>query len=304
MILSIVIVNWNIRDMLAQCLESVYAHPPQDQFEVLVIDNASTDGSAAMLRVRFPQARLIENRENVGFARGNNQAIQQTTGDYVLLLNPDTQVRPGALQTLVDFMQEHPEAGAAGAYILNPDGSLQTSCYPVPTLSRELWRLFHLDALHAYGVYHMNDWDVKSPRQVEALLGACLMVRRSILDQTGLLDEDYFIYTEEIDLCYRIRQAGWSIFWVPCAQVVHYGGQSTRQVATDMFLRLYQSKILYFRKHHGPLAVLLYKLILLASGLFRVLISPFAFLESAPRRQEHLKLAQRYWRLIAALPGL
>lgn len=302
--LSIIIVNWNTRDLLAQCLASVYAYPPEGEFEVFVVDNASTDDSTQMMRGWFPQVRMIENSENVGFARANNQAIQESTGCYVLLLNPDTEVQPGALKTLMRFMDAHPQAGAAGARLLNPDGTLQTSCYPAPSLSREFWRLFHLDVLYPYALYPMKRWLLESHREVDIVQGACMILRREALDQVGLLDEDYFIYSEEVDFCHRLRQRDWKVYWVPQAVVVHYGSQSTRQMAAAMFLRLYQGKVLYFRKHYGWLAAQLYKLILLAAALARLLLGPLAWLEHPPQRQRYLALAGHYRRLIRALPGL
>lgn len=302
--LSIIIVNWNTRDLLAQCLQSVYDTVQGLEFEVFVVDNGSSDGSAAMVREWFPQVHLIENQENVGFARANNQAIRQSTGRYVLLLNPDTEVQPGALEMLVHFMEEHSQAGAAGARLLNPDGTLQPWCDPAPTLSRESWRLFHLDVFWPYGRYNMATWDLRTPREVDVVPGACLIIRQEALDQVGLLDEDYFIYSEEVDLCYRLRQAGWRIYWVPQSEVIHYGGQSTQQVAAEMFLRLHQGKVLYFRKHHGQPAACAYRLILLAAALTRLLLSPLAWLERSPRRQQHLTLASYYWRLVKVLPGM
>jgi GT2 family glycosyltransferase len=248
--------------------------------------------------------RLIENSKNVGFAQANNQAIQQSAGCYVLLLNPDTEVQPGALETLVRFMDAHPQAGAAGARLLNPSGTLQPSCHPAPTLSRELWRLFHLDALWPYACYPMAGWDLNTPREVDMVPGACLILSRDALDQVGLLDEDYFIYSEEVDLCYRLRRAGWRLYWLPQAVVIHYGGQSTRQMAAAMFLRLYQGKVLYFRKHHGRLAAQLYKLILLIAALARLLLSPLVWLVRPPQRHQHLALASHYRRLVRALPGM
>jgi GT2 family glycosyltransferase len=306
-VLSIIIVNWNTRELLAQCLESVSdeireLHPLR--VETLVVDNASCDGSAQMVRGRFPWVHLIENPTNVGFAQANNQAMGQCNGRYVLLLNPDTEVKPGALEALIRFMDAHPKTGGAGARLLNPDGTLQPSCYPAPTLSREFWRLFHLDALRPYGVYHMADWDLDRPRSVDIVQGACMILCREALNQVGLLDAEYFIYSEEVDLCHRLKQAGWHLCWMPQAQVVHYGGQSTQQVAAAMFLQLYQGKILYFRKHYGRLTTQVYKLILIATSLARLLISPLAWLERAPQRQRHLTLANYYRRLLRTLPEM
>jgi GT2 family glycosyltransferase len=298
--LSLIIVSWNTADILAQCLDSIYAHATAAPFEVWVVDNASTDGSAAMVRQRFPQVKLLQNETNPGFATANNQAIRHCTGEYVLLLNPDTIVYADALSRLVQFLDLNPQAGACGARLFNADGSLQHSCYPTPTLGRELWRMFHLDGRIRY---HMDTWDTNTPRQVEALLGACIMARRNILEAIGLMDENYFMFSEEIDLCYRIRQAGWEIYWLPQAQIVHLGGQSTRQVKTEMFLRLYEGKLHYMRKHYGRLQTWLYKLILLLASLARLLITPIAWLERPPKRDEHLALAERYWQLVKAIPG-
>jgi GT2 family glycosyltransferase len=305
--LSIIVVSWNTQALLAQCLDSIpnTTHPTVlTGIEVLVVDNCSKDGSVAMVRTHFPWVRLIENAENVGFARANNQAIRQSRGSYVLLLNPDTEVRQGALEALLKFMEASPKAGAAGPRLLNADGTLQISCYPAPTLSRELWRLLHLDAFYPYGSYWMQKWSTEGEREVESVQGACLLVRREVLQQVGVLDEDYFIYTEEIDLCYRIQRAGWHICWVPRAQVTHYGGQSTQQVAAEMFLQLYRSKLLYFRKHHGPAAASFYKFILFITGLVRLLLSPLARLEQPSSRRQHEVLANNYRRLLSTLPQM
>ena len=280
------------------------ANPPTSLFETWVVDNASTDNSPQMVHEKFPQVHLVENHENVGFARANNQAIQRCTGKYVLLLNPDTLVTSGALQTLVDFLDTAPEAGAAGARILNPDGSLQIASHPKPTLSRELWRLLHLDSLWPYAEYPKTKWDKHQVQEVDVLIGACLLLRKDVLDQVGFLDEDYFMYSEEVDLCYRIQSAGWQLFWVPQADVVHFGGQSTQQVPTEMFLNLYHSKIKYFRKHYGWTAAQIYKLILRLAALSRLTLAPFVIFERSSRRRKHLTLVDRYWRLVLALPGM
>lgn len=302
--LSIIIVSWNTVSFLENCLASILANPPTSSFEIWVVDNASTDDSPRMVREKFPQVHLVENRENVGFARANNQAIQQCAGEYVLLLNPDTLVTSGALQALSNFLDKHPEAGAAGAKILNPDGSLQIASHPRPTLFRELWRLFHLDALLPYAVYPPTKWKTNQAQEVDVLIGACLLLRKEVLDQVGFLDEDYFIYSEEVDLCYRIQRAGWQLFWIPEAEVVHFGGQSTQQVPTEMFLNLYHSKIKYFRKNYGGSAAQIYKLILRIAALSRLILAPFAIFEHSSRRQKHLTLVDRYWRLILALPRM
>jgi GT2 family glycosyltransferase len=302
--LSIIIVSWNTRELLRACLTSIYTRSLSDPFEVFVIDNDSTDGSSGMIRERFPQVHLTENHENMGFARANNQAIQRSTGRYVLLLNPDTKVKAGALEALVEFMDTNPRVGAAGSRLIYSDGSLQSSCHPEPSLSRELWRLFHLDRLHPYALYAMDTWDLETPRLVDALQGASLILRRRALDQVGLFDEDYFVYSEEVDLCHRLKKKGWELYWVPQSQVIHYEGQSTQQVSREMFLHLYRGKLLYFRKHHGWLATHIYRAILFTAGLARLLFAPLALFERPQQRQHHLSLASNYVHLLLALPGM
>lgn len=302
--LSIIIVSWNTRELLELCLSSIYANQPSFEFETRVVDNASSDDSVQMIQTRFPQVKLHCNNDNVGFAHANNQAIQESAGRLVLLLNPDTEVKPNALETLIRFMDEHPKIGASGPLTLNPNETLQTSCYPLPTLSREIWRLLHLDQFQPYGSYKMTYWRQDEPREVEALLGACLMLRREALDQIGLLDEDYFIYSEEIDLCYRLRQAGWNIFWVPEAKIIHYGGQSTQQVAAKMFLHLYRGKLLYFRKHYGTTTALIYKFILFFTAIVRLILIPIVWVTKPLYRRQYVTLATNYRRLITTLPSM
>lgn len=302
--LSIIVVSWNTRDILADCLESVYRHPPTDPFELVLVDNASSDGSAEMVKTRYPQVRLVESGSNLGFAQGNNLAVPMCVGEYILLLNPDTIVKPKALQALIDFLDTHPEAGAAGSMLLNPDGTLQPSCHPRPQLGRELWRLLHFDSLKPYGRYNMYQWDLTKNREVDVLMGASLIVRKVILDQIGFLDGDYFMYSEEVDLCFRLQKAGWKLYYVPESKVIHLGGQSSKQVPTDMFLQLYLGKLKYFRKHYGPLAGFVYKVILYIAAFMRLLMTPAIWFQRKPDREHYWRLARRYGRLIMALPGM
>ena len=278
MLLSVVIVNWNTRDMLAQCLQSIIADcgpqlaaPAQDtvqqparqpSIEVFVVDNASSDGSVQMLKERFPWVRLIENAKNLGFAQANNQAIDLARGRYILLLNSDTVVHPGAFAALIDFMEQTPKAGGAGAHLLNGDGTLQPACQPMLTPWREFVRLLFLDRFLHVSTYSSGWWETEEPRQTEVIKGACLMLRHTALDQVGLLDGSYFMYTEEVDLCYRLAQAGWQLWWVPAAKVTHFGEASSRQVAQTMYVQLYRSKIQFYRKYGGERRADLFKRLL------------------------------------------
>lgn len=306
-VLSVVIVSWNTRALLQRCLETVQAEESRasaGRFEIIVVDNASGDGTAAMIREAFPDVAVLENRANVGFAAANNQGIQRATGPLILLLNPDTEVFAGSLQTMIRSMQSSDRVGAAGACLVNPDGSLQPSASPQPTLGREIWRLFHLDQLHPLASYPLRDWDSQRPHEVEVAQGAALMLRRAALEEVGTLDEDYFMYTEEVDLCARLRKGGWKILWLPNARVLHWGGQSTRQVRAEMFLRLYESKILFFRKHYGPAAALAYKAVLALAAIPRVVLSPLARRAPSLGRAEWDEVSPNYLQLLKALPSL
>lgn len=302
--LSIVIVSWNTKDLLEACLNSVFAYPLNEPFDVWVVDNKSKDDTVAMVRSCFPQVELIASEENLGFAGGNNQAMTHCQGDYVLLLNPDTEIKAEALNALVAFMDEHPEAGAAGSRLLNGDGTLQPSCHPMPTLSREFWRMFYLDALIPYGTYDMKKWDMEQSREVDVLMGASMLLRRAALDKVGLLDEGYFMYSEEVDLCFRLQKAGWLLYWVPQSEVVHYWGQSAKQVLAEMFLQLYKGKLRFFRKHYGWLTVWLYKVVLGLAALLRLALAPLVWLRKSDQRTYQLHMARHYGRLLLSLPSM
>jgi N-acetylglucosaminyl-diphospho-decaprenol L-rhamnosyltransferase len=260
--LSIIIVNWNTRDLLAACLESVaaeIARMGEGEAETFVVDNASTDGSPEMVRERFPWVRLIENTENVGFARANNQALRVAQGRYVLLLNSDTEVRPGALATLIAVLESHPEAGAAGPRVLNPDGTLQNSYGSLPTVYDEIigpyWSDFFLKPWGGIGRWlSTRSFQSGTPIAVDRVSFACTLIRREALDQIGLLDESFEFYSEDYDWFRRLRDANWTALFCPQAEIVHHWGGSSRQRNEWAMRRLYRSKRRYFAKHHGTKA--------------------------------------------------
>lgn len=304
---SIVIVSWNTREQLARCLQSIRLESGRLQstaVETVVVDNASSDGSAEMVATHFPDVVLDRNHVNAGFARATNRAIEATNGRYVWLVNPDCELREGALEALLNFMEATPKCAAAGSRLVNPDGTLQVSAFPVLSLAREFWRLFHLDKLYPLARYPLNRWKWDEPHVVGAVQGASMMLRRSALNETGLLNPDYFIYTEEIDLCYRMANAGWEIYWVPTSEVLHLGGQSTSQVPEEMFLQLYRSKIQFFRFHRRRRAVLCYKAILALASIPRVALAPAAVLAIRLGLAEPRANTTKYAKLLAALPAL
>ena len=253
--LSVIIVNYNVKFYLEQCLESVRRASKGLQVETFVVDNLSTDGSVAYLRERFPEVTFIENRENVGFARANNQAIRQSKGRYVLLLNPDTFVGEDTLARMVEFMEAHPEAGGAGAYMLNADGTFAPESrrgLPTPFVAfckmSGLTKLFPKSRL--LGRYYMGYLDASEVNEIEAISGACMMLRREALDKVGLLDEDFFMYGEDIDLSYRVLKGGYKNYFIP-TRMLHYKGESTAKNSYRYAYTFYQAMRLFFRKHYG-----------------------------------------------------
>lgn len=253
-----------------------------------------------MVRERFPWVQLVENAENLGFATANNQAIRLSQGRCVVLLNSDCEVRPGALLGLVEFLDTRPRAGAAGARLLYPDGSLQPSCHPMLTPDRELWRLTFLDRLWPRATYRMGRWQLDTPRRVEVIKGACLALRRETLDQVGPLDERYFMYTEEVDLCHRLALAGWESWWVPRSVVVHHEAASSRQDAEAMYVQLYRSKIQFYRKFGGDRRANRFKRILRLTYWPRLAFATLASSFSPPLATR----ARTYRRLLTDLPAM
>ncbi|HVC35772.1 MAG TPA: glycosyltransferase family 2 protein [Chloroflexota bacterium] len=250
--LSIVVVSWNTRELLRNCLTSIDRTIDGIQYEVLVVDNASTDGSAEMVARDYPDTRLIRNRDNRGFARANNQAMRVAQGRHLLLLNSDAALLPGAASTLVSFMETHPGAGLVGAQLLNADGSFQASYADFPSFVGEVLLLTRLASLvypRTYPSYPSEQSQAAAP--VDWVFGACLLARRSAVDAVGFLDEDYFMYSEETDWCYRMHRGGWEVCYVPEAKVLHWSGQSAGAAPERKRSQLYRSKCLFMRKHWG-----------------------------------------------------
>ncbi|HHS98580.1 MAG TPA: glycosyltransferase family 2 protein [Chloroflexi bacterium] len=263
--LSVVIVNWNVRDLLRRCLSSLLVagrSSPVDQqpaisVEVVVVDNGSTDGSVEMVRAEFPQVRLIANPDNRGFTVANNQGIEVAQGRYVLLLNPDTEVLGDALATMVAFADGHPDVGVVGPQLLNPDGSVQSSRRRFPTLATAFFESTWLQPYAPRRLlerYYVLDRPEDEVQDVDWVTGAALMARREAIEQVGLLDEGFFMYSEELDWCRRFKEAGWRVVYLPTARIVHYVGKSSEQVLPARHIHFQTSKVRYFRKYHGPLA--------------------------------------------------
>lgn len=254
---SIIIVSWNTKDVLRSCLTSFYSETKGFTFEVIVVDNASTDGSTVMVRSKFQSVILIENRVNRGFASANNQGMAIAQGRYMLLLNSDTIVLSNAVAKTLSFADVHPEAAVIACRVLNPDRSFQPTCFMFPSVlnmmlsSSYLYKLFPRHRF--FGREWMTWWDRKDVREVDAVGGCFMMVRRQAIEKVGKMDEQFFMYCEEIDWCYRFKKAGWKILFTPCAEIIHFGDESTKQVKYKMFLQLWGSTLLFFKKYKNPL---------------------------------------------------
>ena len=258
--LSICIVNWNTREYLRQCLTALYEYPPDGaEIETIVVDNASGDGSAAMTAQEFPQAILIGNADNRGYAEGNNQALQQATGDYLLLLNPDVIVHPESLTRAMAFMADHPKAGAMGCRLIGPDGVTQRSLRSFPDPAPVLWEFLSLSKIFPksprFGAYRMTWFDYNHVLEVDQPMGSFLLLTRAALEKVGLMDTQFPIFFNEVDWCWRAkRELGFGIYYTPDVVVTHYGAGSTRQVKASMVRESHRSLLRFYDKHYKHLA--------------------------------------------------
>jgi N-acetylglucosaminyl-diphospho-decaprenol L-rhamnosyltransferase len=268
---SAVVVTYNALPWVERALESVRGH------ETIVVDHGSTDGTVELVRERFPEARLIE-QENKGLGGGSNAGMRVAAGNYFLLLNSDAWALDGAVERLVTFAEEHPEAAVVGPKLLNQDGSLQSSVRGFPTLWRLATEYFFLRKLaprsRALNAFYGNGFEYDEPCEAEFLMGACLLVRREAADTVGLFDEDFFMFSEETDWCYRFRQAGWKVLFTPDAEFVHVGGASTRQNWGPMFREQVRGHLRFLAKHRGRHEAERARRLLLASLRLRALLFP------------------------------
>jgi len=293
--ISICIVNWNARDYLERCLQSIFQNKGNLDIEIWVVDNNSSDGSIEMIKGKFPEVNLIRNKDNIGFARANNQVIRKSNSPYILLLNPDTIVYPGTLKTLANFLDKHSDVAMVGPKILNEDSSIQYECARhFPTVWSEffvlttLYKRFPKNKL--FGYYLMSYWNHNDRKEVDCISGSCMMIRKDVLDRIGLLDEDFFMYGEDTDLCYRIKQAGYKIWYIPEVKIIHFGGKSTEQ-AIDLFVReARKSMQRYFEKHYGLKSVVIYRIGVVIAMLSVLAISAIMFFAGSKKSKTRFAL--------------
>jgi N-acetylglucosaminyl-diphospho-decaprenol L-rhamnosyltransferase len=299
--ISIVIINWKSQAFVRQCLASIYANVDGITFEILVVDNASYDGCEQML-TEFPQVIFIQSEQNLGFAGANNLALDFSTGRNVLFLNPDTEILGSAIQTLVSRLESVPNAGMVGAHLLNSDFSLQTTCITaVPsilnqTLNSEYlrrtfpeWNIWGMRALYEEG---------NKLSQVEAISGACMLVKREVAERVGGFTTDYFMYAEDVDLCVKITEAGWKIFYVPDAMIVHHAGasSSSRKESNFSDIMLRESLVRFLAIHRGSLYVTLYRCSIVLISVLRIVVLLIALpIAIGPRGYRFLAHALTKW---------
>ncbi len=260
--LSIIIVSWNVKSVLSDCIESIEENPASEPFEVVLVDNASSDKTVEFVRNKFPYVVVMANSRNLGFAAANNQGIERSQGECILLLNPDTIVHSGSLDILIEFMDENEDVGICGPQLLNQDGTIQSSVRCFPTFRGALYRHTAIKYLglfkNEYKKWLMKSFDHKTKMDVDQVMGAALLIRRSIIEDIGTMDEQFFMYYEEVDLCYRLKQAGWRVVFLPEATITHLGGRSSEQIPAEKQLMAMASLLKFFRKHRSKPATMIF----------------------------------------------
>lgn len=297
--LSISIVNTNNRDLLKECLQSIYDTTTSTKFEIIVVDNVSTDGSVEMVQDCFPEVKLIINESRKGYGNNHNLAYEVSQGRYFLVFNEDMIVLNGALDTMFDAIEADDRVGVLGCRLLNPDRTLQVSCMRYDTLGTQLFNCLFLDRLFPRSKMrnHLYWWDHDSERDVDCVMGSCLLIPRKVIEETGLFDEQFFVYEEETDLCKRIKEAGWIIRFTPSAEIVHYGGQTSGVMSAYMAIVYTDSVIKFFKKHYGSLQGGLVWAVRLLRALLR--LGVWTFVGIAKGRSSEVKQKLSMYRAVA-----
>jgi GT2 family glycosyltransferase len=285
--LSIIIVTWNSQEYIRNCLDSIFLSSGNFSSEVIMVDNGSSDQTAEIVEEFYPQVNLIQNKTNLGYAKANNQGLEEAKGEYILLLNPDTQVLEDALFLMYELMEQNPKVGALGPKLLNPDKSVQPSCREFPTFSTLVWEFSGLSRLFprskTFGRWRMGYFDFDKAREVDQPMGSCLMLRKETLENVGIFDENFEIFFNDVDLCYRIKKSGWKIYFYPEAKVIHHKGASTRKAKARMIWLSHLAFYKFFKKHKPGLANRLLLFIFLIPLIFSAGVRILFFYLGKPR---------------------
>jgi N-acetylglucosaminyl-diphospho-decaprenol L-rhamnosyltransferase len=296
--LSIIILSWNVRELLRKCLASLSWNDPQ--VEVIVVDAGSADGSAEVARREFPAARLMAQTENLGYTRGNNLGLRAATGRYLLVLNPDTELIGDALAQMLAYMETHLQVGVLGPQLVSSDGAIQSTRRRFPTLATAFFESTWLQPLAPRAIlrhFYAEDLPNNAISDVDWVMGAALLVRREAYEQVGGLDEGFFMYSEEVDWCRRMKAAGWQVVYFPPARIVHHEGRSSEQVPAATHIRFNASKVRYFRKYHGRLAGEALRVFLLVNFLFQMGLEAAKWLLGSRRPLRAARVAA-YWQVL------
>jgi len=270
--LSIIIVNWNTMEALLNCLNAIFRTIKDIDFEVFVVDNASADNSQKAVKDFFPSVKLIENKENLGFAKANNQALQLMKGEYALLLNSDTITTAGAITKILKFMELNQNVGICGGQLLNKDGTKQISFGNISTPLTDLINNTVLRIVFPKK-YLGRKCKFDKPVEVESIIGACMMVRKKAIDNVGLMDENFFFYYEDMDWCYRMKKGGWNISFYPDAFIYHIRGESSKQLNENAIIEFWKSKYYFFKKHYDMKTTILLEIGLLLKTIVGILLN-------------------------------
>lgn len=302
--LSISIVNTNNCSLVRDCLNSIYQNTTRTTFEIIVVDNASNDGSVEMIEREFPLVRLVKNVMRQGYGYSHNRGVEVSKGEFVLIFNEDMVVLPNALDLMFEKIKSNPQIGVVGCRLLNSDGSLQHSCFKFFTLWGEA-----LEALIPYNLFfkkskwrrQMMFWDHNQEREVDVVMGCCMLVPRKIFESAGKFDPHFFVYSEESDLCRRIKNLGYKVVFIPDAKIIHIGGQTSKTMSLKMNLVMAESKIKYVKKHHGELACLCARAIWGIGSLIRIIGWSGYWLMKGKQREEAGKNVVRYSKTLGVI---
>ena len=306
--LSVIVVTWNGKRYALECLESLRKAAIELPFEVIVVDNASADGTPDAIQAQFPHVNLVRNAANVGFAKANNIGIRLSTGRHLCLVNSDVVVPPGCLEKLVDFMEKNPSVGVLGPKMLSPTGEVGYSVMRLPTVWNSFCCAIGLHALLPaakwFGGFQMNAYPYNAVDDVEVLTGWFWMISRRALEGVGSLDERFFMYGEDIDWCYRFRHAGWRVVFYPFAEALHYGAASSGKTPIRFYIEMHRANLQYFRKHHGRVGSLGYGMVMWLHHSCRATAYSLIFLTSSRNRTEAAFKVKRSVLCLAGLAGL
>jgi GT2 family glycosyltransferase len=305
--LTVSIVNTNNRALLRDCLKSIMNGTVGGKFEIIVVDNASTDGSVEMLRDEFPAVSVVRNLSRQGYGYSHNRAIDRARGEFVLIFNEDMVVLGNALDVMVQKMRQDASIGALGCRLLNADGSLQHSCFKFRSLGQDIFENLlprNLAFANSKRRGKMYWWQHDDEREVDILMGCCMLIPKKVFEEVGVFDPSFFVYSEEDDLCRRIKSRGYRILFTPAAEVIHFGGQTSKSMSLKMFLVMTDSKIRYAKKHYDPLSAIAYRIAVGLGALLRICGWSLYGAVRPGAGSGYKEMLNRYWRALGLIVGV